>query len=167
MEENVITPDELDALLECFEDPCDAIDYARQIFQDNLAEAKDPFTPVLIVLNYIIVLEHQRQIHKGLTFLEGCKCDCELCPENRIRIKVRGDVWYQYIEQLLICHKWAQAEKESIRAFEWMKEHSDLFPEYCPAHLGIRKAYALALRMRRKYKEAKVQEEIIAGLEID
>ncbi len=163
----IITPEEFNALLECFEDPCDAIDYARQAFRDNLAEAKHQVYPTLITLQYIVVLLYQRQTLKGLAFLEGCMCDCELYPENRIRIKVRGDVWYQYIDQLLICRKWAQAEKESIRAFDWMKKHSDIFLEYCSPHLEIRKAYAQALRMRRKYKEAKIQEEIIAGLEID
>lgn len=167
MEDNVITPEEFEALLECFEDPCDAIDYARKSFQDNLMEAKDQFHPMLIVLDYMIVLLKQRQTLKGLAFLEGCKCDCEQSPENRIRIAVRGDVWHEYIDQLLLCRKWAQAEKESIKAFDWMKEHSDIFPEYYSPHLKIRKAYAKALRMRRKYKEAKMQEEIIAEFEVD
>lgn len=163
----MITFEEFDALLDCFENPCDAFDYAHFAFKSHLANAREAFSPIVIVLSYLNVLLEKGYKQTTLVFLNETEIDCRQYPENEITLRVRGDIMYYYIEILLSSRKWALAEKESLRAFDWLNGHPDVFPEFCRPHLDIRKSYARALRMRRKTKEAAIQEKIIADLEFD
>ena len=167
MEDEMITFEEFDALLDCFENPCDAFDYAHFAFKSHLANARNDFSPVVIALSYLGALIDKGHKHETLVYLDECESDCRQDPENEIAISVRGRIMSYRIDMLLICHKWALAEKESLKAFDWMKEHTDFFPESCGSHLDIRRSYVIALRKRRKTKEAVIQEKIIADLEID